>query len=251
MQFDQIGKLIRMTKLSDFIASHRDRFDWKENNIFAFSWAKVTRRLEFLAVIESRYRELSAAFIANSEATRALAKPGTHPVTAEQAALHQQGYQLGIQVHLEIEAWYLFAKIVLDDVARAVEYYFGPARGLALDSHDDLCARIEKYVEAKSLTVETELLAKAAELKRRISDIRDYQISHEKSPRTMQGTTWSGAGGVCIQLGRLFPKESEMPVQTEDLIELRTELERYLDLVVAFVEGNESKSRLALAPIKE
>lgn len=240
-----------MTKLSDFIASHRDRFDWKENNIFAFSWAKVTRRLEFLAVIATRYRELSAAFIANSEAARALAKPGTHPVTPEQAAIHQRGYQLTIQVHLEIEAWYLFAKIVLDDVARAIEYYFGPARGLALDSHDNLCARIEKYAEAKSLNVSPEFVAKVAELKRRISDIRDYQISHEKSPRTMQGTSWSGSGGVCIQLGRLFPNEGEMSVQTEDLIELRAELERYLDLVVAFVEVNESKSRLPLAPVAE
>lgn len=236
-----------MTKLSDFIGLHRERFDLRENNIFAFSWAKVTRRLDFLTVIESRYRDQSAAFVANSLSTRALAKPGTHPVTAEQAALHQQGRQLGIQVHLEIEAWYLFAKIVLDDVARAIEYYFGPARGLALDSHDNLCARIEKYAEAKALVLSQEFVAKAAELKQRISDIRDYQISHEKSPRTMQGTTWIGSGGVCIQVGRLFPKEGEMPVQTEDLVELRVELDRYLDLVAGFVEGNESKSRLPLA----
>jgi hypothetical protein len=235
-----------MTKLSDFISSHRDRFDWKENNIFAFSWAKVTRRLEFLNIIETRYRELSGAFIANSQQMHALVKPGNHPVTSEQAGLHQQGYQLTIQVHLEIEAWYLFAKIVLDDVARAIEYYFGPARGLALDSHDNLCSRIEDYAEAKSLTLSPELVVKAAELKRRISDVRDYQISHEKSPRTMQGTSWSGSGGVCIHLGRLFPKEGEMGVQTEDLIELRAELERYLDLVVACIETNGTKTRLPL-----
>lgn len=97
-------------------------------------------------------------------ATRALAKPGTHPVTAEQVALHQQGYQIGIQVHLEMEAWYLFAKIVLDDVARAIEYYFGPAQRLAIDSHADLCARIaitrthagEMLIDRCRLTVRTD-----------------------------------------------------------------------------------------------
>jgi hypothetical protein len=235
-----------MTRLSDFVASHRDRFEIKQNNIFAFSWGKVTRRLAFLDVIQARYMELSAAFIDNSKQMQALTKPGTHPTTQEQELLHQDGYRISIEVHLEIEAWYLFAKIVLDDVARAIEYYFGQARGLALDSHDDFCARIEKYAEAKSLIVAPELVAKAAELKQRISDVRDCQISHEKSPRTMQGTSWSGSGGVCIQLGRLFPKEGELPVQTEDLIELRAELEIYLDLVVGFIETNESKTRLPL-----
>jgi hypothetical protein len=48
------------------------------------------------------------------------------------AALMSQSQGLTSDLHLEIESYYLFAKIILDDVARAIEYYFGPHRGLAL-----------------------------------------------------------------------------------------------------------------------
>lgn len=66
---------------------HRERFSVTDNNVFAFSWSKITRRLAFLGIIEARYQEASVAFIANSEASRKLTKPGTHPVSPEQAAL--------------------------------------------------------------------------------------------------------------------------------------------------------------------
>ena len=81
-----------------------------ENNVFAFSWSKVTRRQAFLDMIEQRYVAASAAYIDNSEASRKLVKPGTHPVTPEQMALQRAGYELGMSLHLEIESYYLFAK---------------------------------------------------------------------------------------------------------------------------------------------
>jgi hypothetical protein len=58
------------------------------------------------------------------------------------AALMSQSQGLTSDLHLEIESYYVFAKIILDDVARAIEYYFGPHRGLALDSHDGLAKRM-------------------------------------------------------------------------------------------------------------
>jgi hypothetical protein len=54
---------------------------------------------------------------------------------------------------------------------------------------------------------------------------------------------------VCIHLGRLFPKEGERSIQTEDLIELRTAPDTCLDLVVAFIEANEAKTRLPMRRI--
>ena len=37
---------------------------------------------------------------------------------------------LTTRLHLEIESFYLFAKILLDKVAHFVEFYFGPGRKL-------------------------------------------------------------------------------------------------------------------------
>ena len=38
-------------------------FSIKDNNIFAFSFGKVTRRWMFLEIIRERYRGASAAFV--------------------------------------------------------------------------------------------------------------------------------------------------------------------------------------------
>jgi hypothetical protein len=75
-----------MTKLADFISEHRDRFLIEHNNIFSFSWSKVTRRLEFLERVEIRYRLASAAFITNFNAQQKLIKPGNNLVGPELAA---------------------------------------------------------------------------------------------------------------------------------------------------------------------
>jgi hypothetical protein len=209
-----------MDRLSRFIATHRERFSIADNNIFTFSWSKITRRIAFLDLIELRYHDASAAFLANSEAARKLVKPGTRPVSREQTKLHEEALPIGADVHLQIESYYLFAKIILDDVARALEYYFGAARGLSLDSHDDLVSKLDKYAADRGLSVAPVFLAAAADLKRRISDVRDYKISHEKSPRTMSGTSWSGVGGARIMMTRLLASRKRERPLTELLEQL-------------------------------
>ena len=236
-----------MNKLNQFIATHRDRFSITDNNIFAFSWSKITRRLAFLDIIEGRYHDASAAFLANSAAAQRLVKPGTHPVSPEQARLHEEALPLVADVHLQIESYYLFAKIILDDVARALEYYFGPARGLSLDSHDDLTSTLEKYAEHIGLSVSPDLLVSVADLKRRISDVRDYKISHEKSPRTMSGTLSGGVGGARIMMTRLYPRKTDPEqFETEVLPDLRRSIDDYLGSIVDLIEANETKTILKL-----
>ena len=93
-----------MRKLEEFVSKERERFSIKDNNIFAFSFGKVTRRWMFLEIIRERYRGASAAFVANSEAMRATYKPGgPHLLTAEQLALQSEGVRLSMAVHLDVE----------------------------------------------------------------------------------------------------------------------------------------------------
>jgi hypothetical protein len=236
-------------RLEDFIWSHRSRFEIRQDNIFAMSWGKITRRLTFLGLIEERYKALSRAYVENSKASQQLIEPGENRVSHELSAMFEEAQRLSIELHLQIESYYLFAKIILDDITRALEYYFGPARNLALDSHDNFCARLQKYASAKNLVVDPDLHDAALDLKRCISDIRDYQISHEKSPRTATGFSYGGSSsGVRLTISRFFPKESEQGhhVQTEDLSKLGQSLGLYINLVIAFIENNQTKTRLAL-----
>ncbi|MEY9194748.1 MULTISPECIES: hypothetical protein [Bradyrhizobium] len=241
-----------MNKLSDFIADHRERFADVDTNVFVFAWAKITRRLGFLSIIEHRYLEASAAFIANSQALQALTQPGAHPVTEEQAALHRAALPLVADLHLQIESYYLFAKIILDDVARAIEHYFGSARNLALDSHDDLSRWLPAYAEGKGLTVSKQLLESVADLRQRVSDVRDQKVSHEKSPWTMQGTSWSlDGGGASMVMMRLYPRETDpRQFNSEQLPKLTQAIEIYLDLIVGCIVANEDKTTLKLAEKK-
>jgi hypothetical protein len=131
----------------------------------------------------------------------------------------------------------------LDDVARAIEYYFGAVRRLPLDSHDDLASNLEGYAAAKDLLFCPELVAAIVDLKHRVSDVRDYKISHEKSPRTMSGTSWSDTGGARIMMTRLYPRGSDPEqFETELLTDLRQSLHAYLGLVIDFIIANEESA---------
>jgi len=168
-------------------------------------------------------------------------------VTPEREALHTEGGRLATEVDLQIESFYLFAKIILDDVARALEFYFGSANRLALDSHDDLSKRLTQYAVAKNLDVSQQFIAKVKNLRERISDFRDQKISHEKSPRTMQGSTWGPNGHPRIMMTRIYPRDTDpQQAESEPLDELRVAIDSYLEEVVAFIRSNESRTNLRL-----
>jgi hypothetical protein len=89
--------------------------------------------------------EASRQLFANSKALQASISPGTHPFSQEQAMLYEEDAQLAVLVHLEIESSYLFAKILLDKIAHAFEFYFGPSCKKSLDSHDSLVKNFTAY----------------------------------------------------------------------------------------------------------
>jgi hypothetical protein len=233
-----------MMRLSNFIAEHRNAFSVNDGNVFVTSFSKVTRHWVFLEIIRARYAEASTALVANSRAFQLTMKPGgPHTMTPEQVALQQEAWWLGNLVHLEIESFYLFAKILLDEMAHGIENYFGPSRGLSLDSHDDLCKCLRKYGETKGLTITTEFEHVVADLRRRISDFRDAQVAHEKSPRTLKGIAWDATGKTRFVSNRLYPVANDRQVESESLDSLAAALESYVDQIVAFLRTNQSNAR--------
>ena len=89
------------------------------------------------------------------------------------------------------------------------------------------------------------LMKLSEQLKQDVSDFRDYQIAHEKSPRTLRGTQYDAEGKTKMFLTRFTPKASELKqVETKIPDELLTSLYQYLDLIMQFMEANADKTNL-------
>jgi hypothetical protein len=238
-----------LSALSDFISHHRWLFTVDHNNVFAHAFGKVQMKLQYLDLIQKRYGEASKQFIANSAALmdRATAMgEGQRDATSEEIELSKSADALRADAHLQIESFYLFAKMLLDDIARALEYYFGQARDCSLDTHDDFTKKLQRYATAKDLTIPKGLKEATEDLKRRVCDVRDVRITHEKSPRTMKGTVSGGeAAGVRMIMIRLYPSERDEQFETEDLTVLRSSIDSYLELIIKFIEDNHERTKLS------
>jgi hypothetical protein len=233
-----------MTKLSDFIGAERERFANEDNNKFAMSFSQIYRYSAFLDIILKRYEEVSSKFFENTKATQAAVLPGTHPMTGQLMTLHEEGIRLNIMLHLEIESYYLFAKIMLDKIVHALEFYFGQGRNISLDSHDNLVKYFEAYAEQKGLVLSPEFRAMAKILKTDISDYRDYEIAHEKSPRRMSGTMFDSEGNMKMTAMSLYPTEKDQQVESKVLHDLARDLDIYITQVIELIRTNGAKTRL-------
>jgi hypothetical protein len=125
-------------------------------------------------------------------------------------------------LHLDIESFYLFAKIYLDKIAHAFEFYFGPGRGKSMDSHDQLVKNFPAYAKEKGLTLPSDLMSIATRLKSDISDYRDYEIAHEKSPRRLSGTVFDTEGKMRIIATHLYPTKKDQQKGVESTPRLGT-----------------------------
>jgi len=242
-----------MNKLPEFINSERRRFADKYNNIFAFSFGQILYNYQYLSVIHQRYDEESREFLNIVKTQQALMKPGTRPVTDEGMKLLVKSHELSTKLHLDIESFYLFAKILLDKSALAIEFYFGQARGLTLASHHKLIKNIASFSKAKNLNLNEALLNIAIKLQGDVSDLRDDQIAHvpsERNTRLTRSIMWDGKGNTKLVLDPIYPTEKDKHIETRLMQELIADIDKYLDEIIDFVRNNGSKTVLPLEEVK-
>jgi hypothetical protein len=236
--------------LSKFIGSERERFAGEDNNRFAFSFSQISRYYEFVEVIVDTYKSASQQFVANTRAHQESFLSGSHKVSDTQMLILKEGWRVNLLVHLEIESFYLFSKILLDKISHSVEFYFGPARGHSFDSHDNLCKYLASYAEQKGLTLPQDFIKLATELKTDVSDYRDYEIAHEKSPRRISGTIFDADGKPRIVATNLYPKEKDQQVESKALEDLHKRIDEYINQVIILIRSNADKTRLQVEPGK-
>ena len=140
-------------RLQEFIAKERNRFAIEHNNTLALGFSDITIYRGFLEVVGLRHRQASQGLHANTQAMFASAqsrrtktfqrivrakvlltklwsamsgrerkRPNPNSLTARDHGLFSEAQVWTAMVRLESESWYLFAKILLDEVARGIEY---------------------------------------------------------------------------------------------------------------------------------
>lgn len=238
-------------RIHNFVEACRKRTDTKTGNILNTSFHPWLRYCRFIGVIRERYEETGKTYMAVTERSLEAAKqsPGTHRLTPEEWEEHQRSYDLGLVLHLEIESFYVFAKLLLDRIADTFGYYFGVTWHKFGSSYVKLTGQFEQICAAKDLTLQYADLPKILhDLRERIVEYRTDVIEHVSDPRLLRGTSWGADKKPKIITSPLYPSESEFPQyeqkETENLDELITMLEQYIAMMVDFFETNWEKSVL-------
>jgi len=236
-----------ISRLNEFVDAERERFTTVDNNRFAFSFSQIARYAEFIEIIARRQTEAGLKFVANAVALQAAVPSGDPSLTAEQKRLLEEGHKLTDAPHLEIESCYLFAKILLDKIARSIEFYFGQGRNCSLDSHDDLIKYLGRNSTIKCLSVPARLSELALSLQQDISDLRDYRIAHDKNPRRVLGTAFGLDGKTTMISTTIYPTPNDRQSQTKDPNDLLTEIGDYIDSVIDLIRTNRHLTKLKLS----
>lgn len=231
-------------ELSKFVEVERAFFDGEDNNKFAMAFGQILRYRSFLGIISHRHEDHNREFFKLIERQKLLSSSGGGQLTEEQAAWWEEISNLSTHIQLEIESYYLFAKILLDKVSRFVEFFFGPERGLSLDSHDQMTKCFDAYARNKNLKGYDRVATSLTSLKTDIANFRDYQISHEKSPRTIRGISFSGTGQTSILSTKMYPKVTDVQVQSETPGKLEEDLHLYLREIMLLIQTNRDMSKL-------
>jgi len=231
-----------------FIEGERNRYETHDGNRLAIGGANVSRYCEYLVVILGRYESASRALNANLLAFSASTsekevKSGT--LDAEQMQRLAEGGRLSMLVHLEIEAFYVFAKVLLDRLADFVEMYFGKAHGISLASHDKLAKHLSGYAALKGLTLPPELDDTLLYLREHLIEFRDKQVTHQHNLRVLRGTGAAHEGATML-VTHLYPKPSDTDARSVRLHELSDAVNRYVDWVIELIALNRARTRLAL-----
>ena len=234
--------------LSEFVSSEVERYEAEGHNQLLAAAAGATRCEQYVEEIVKRYTIAARTHSRMLKDLMDSLKPGQRTLSAEQLQMFAAANHQVMLLHLEIESFYLFAKILLDRTAHLMHWWFAGtrmARGISINRHSDVVDHLGELIAAGQLVAPEGILELASALQARISDYRDREITHD--PRhAFSGTTYTADGKATIMKvhlgagvkGQLNAGESE---HIEELNDLR---ERYVDLAMQFLARNRDKAKL-------
>lgn len=218
----------------DFIDTERWRFDGRDNNLYHVAFREVTVYRAFLGLIQDRYRAAAYEYMARSEAFRLRIE--TAAATGTAIGPDTMLEQLQLVVRMEIESFYLFARILLDKIALAVHFYFG----LHQSGHSLLIRQLAKAGVLPSERLQT--LAK--DLGKKIGGFRSEQITHQRELRAIRATGYRTGEGPRMILSNLYPTVGDQQFESRPLEELILAIDDYLSEVIEFLVENRESTAL-------
>jgi hypothetical protein len=233
--------------LSEFVSAERSQYHGEDNNLFAFAAGQALRYYDFLSIVMGRYEAASEEFVMKHESFISSLSGTTGTMSGEQTALLDEIRHLTTEIHLEIESFYIFAKILLDKVAQFVEIYFGQAHKSSLASHDKLTKNWERFRSAKGLDCPSGFSESLVFLKERIADYRDKQVEHLRNPRALKSTSYHrDTGQTKLITIHLYPTERDQQVESQELPELMNAIDSYMRQIIELITLNREKTRFKL-----
>jgi hypothetical protein len=231
--------------------SEANRFSTKHSNMFICAFSQILQYLEFLNIILKRHKKVTKIYLQKRKVfQKSIQEHRNGTLNTYQLKLLDKLRMKHPVFHLDIESFYLFSKILLDKVSRFIEFYFGKVRSKSFDSHDKLVKNLSDYVKAKGINLPKEFEKTVKRLQKDVSDFRDKEIAHEKSPRTIRGISIDDKGQIAISSTRLYPTETNNEAQTKYLNELLNDINIYLDQVIRLVSANKDRTNLKLKDIE-
>jgi hypothetical protein len=242
--------------LFDFIYAEREKYANRDGNLFSTSLGQALRYYDFLLIVTDRYEKASTKLVSTLKEMLKLARElnpakDGEPATMndEQMRLMEEESRLTNLVHLEIESFYMFAKIFLDKIALFIQNYFGTARGISLVSHHKLANKHGEFRLAKDLVYPQGFSQSVIFLKEHICDYRDKQISHLYDQKIIRGTSWGDAKQMKIISAQIYPTETGNKVQaqsSQEIPELMRAIDIYIQHLITLIESNRAKTRFKL-----
>jgi hypothetical protein len=229
--------------LSAFTISERTRYDPTDNNRFAFDLGQIIRYAVFLDVVYARYVKANRRFVDSWNELQALtnesraAKPHSLQVSALMDARRGEDTEL----HLEIESYFLFAKILLDKAAHFVEVYLGSARAAGIRSHDKWRKNYERFTASKGLTWNPRIKELIEMLQARIVDHRDKGITHRQGTWIYGTSIHPDDATAVLQFG-LYPQPADKYSTSPKIGDAHLTMNEYLPLLIETVCNERRKS---------
>ena len=233
-------------KLSEFIGREREKY--ADTSLFAFGLGQAHRYYRFLHIIISRYADVSAKFMENTERQLAISKAqGSGPIGAEHWRLTLEARDLQDQLHLEIESFFLFGTIFLERAANFIETYFGKPINGRVNTRHLLNKELAGYAAEKNLALPEGLTDTMSYLEEELAKYRNKQITHDNDLRSLHGTTFDGEGHTGLGKPKINPRDDDKWVESAKPPVLLEAIERYVDHLISLIETNRSKTQFELS----
>jgi hypothetical protein len=221
-----------------------------ESGVIANSIIQWFRYRDYLQRILQRYEEANTTYLEVRRRVRERAPktPGRHSLSRRASADMLRLWPLTRDVHLEIESFYVFAKILVDRIADTFALFFLGHQFAGLgSSHGKLKNGLASICQKKNMRP-GKLLNMTQDLQKRVVDHRTEVIEHLREPRYSPGSFIDANGKIRIEMGLVSATDAEREFDTrttEAPTNLMVALDDYLHAMASFLRANRDTSVLA------